>query len=56
MSEDRIGYFWVCIKDNYHDEWTIGERHSDGSWELLGTDELYDDKYFHEIGEKIEHE
>lgn len=54
MSKREPGYYWVHIKDNFHDEWTIGEYCASDYWCLIDSDQPFADSYFAEIGEKIE--
>jgi hypothetical protein len=52
MNNYDAGFYWVKV----YSEWTIGELVIESNkylWYLMGSEEVYDFGFVHEIGEKI---
>lgn len=47
----QSGYYWV----KFHGEWTVGEYEGNCvcPWQIIGSDQIFDDNAFEKIGGKI---
>lgn len=53
IEQRHTGHYWVHLKTNYCDEWTVG--YFDGTeWQLIGQEDYFRTKEFAEIGDRIE--
>lgn len=53
MSDREPGLYWVRIQGE-EPEWEIAKKNISGRWNILGSEENWNDDDFDEIGERVD--